>query len=152
MRALEGEKLPVLTLPEGKAELGAALGLGELAAVAVCDLGFACAVAEKLAETEPSCGAVCPGAEGPAGQSAAPEGGHRPARQKVRPPQAVSGAVCARAGLACPLQVIQSKVSSGTAGLQNVCANGKRRHSRPGFPIGTSSELQEVAILICVLK
>ena len=66
-----------------------------------------------------------PGAEGPAGQSAAPEGGHRPARQKVRPPQAVSGAVCARAGLACPLQAIQSKVSSGTAGLQNVCANGK---------------------------
>lgn len=59
VRALEGEKLPVLTLPEGKAELGAALGLGELAAVAVCDLGFACAVAEKLAETEPSCGAVC---------------------------------------------------------------------------------------------
>lgn len=46
----------MLALPEGKAALGAALGLGELAVAAVCDLGFAAAVAEKLAAADPAYG------------------------------------------------------------------------------------------------
>ena len=60
VRALEREKLPVLTLPEGKGELGGAVGLGDLAAAAVCDLGFAAAIAGRLAQAD---GAYAPAAQ-----------------------------------------------------------------------------------------
>ena len=49
LKRLESDKLPVLTLPEKKSELGAAVGFVDVAAAAVCDLGFACAIAQKLA-------------------------------------------------------------------------------------------------------
>lgn len=49
IQRLESDKLPVLTLPEGKGELGAAVGFADVAAVAVCELGFASAIAQKLA-------------------------------------------------------------------------------------------------------
>ena len=49
------DKLPVLTLPEKKSELGAAVGFVDVAAAAVCDLGFACAIAQKLAAEDENC-------------------------------------------------------------------------------------------------
>lgn len=54
VRRLESEKLPVLRLPENKAELGGALGYAGVAVAALTDLGFACAVAERLAQADPS--------------------------------------------------------------------------------------------------
>ena len=42
---------PLLTLPYTKAELGAALGQKECAAMAVLDTGFAAALCEKLGKT-----------------------------------------------------------------------------------------------------
>ena len=53
LKRLESDKLPVITLPETKAEMGEAVGFETLAAVAVCDLGFAAALAEKLAQQHP---------------------------------------------------------------------------------------------------
>lgn len=53
VRLLEGEKLPVVTLAEDKRVLGAAVGYASAAAVAVCDLGFAAAVAARLAPENP---------------------------------------------------------------------------------------------------
>lgn len=53
LKRLESDKLPVITLPESKEELGGALGFGALAAAAVCDLGFAAALAQKLAQQQP---------------------------------------------------------------------------------------------------
>ena len=53
LKRLESDKLPVITLPASKGELGEAVGFGALAAAAVCDLGFAAALAQKLAEEEP---------------------------------------------------------------------------------------------------
>lgn len=47
---LERGKLPVVTLPEGKAELGGSLGFAAVAVATVTDLGFAAAIAGKLAE------------------------------------------------------------------------------------------------------
>lgn len=58
VRRLEGEKLPVVTLAEGKQTLGAAVGCADVAAVAVCDLGFAAAIAAKLAPENPEAEAV----------------------------------------------------------------------------------------------
>ena len=55
LRRLESDKVPVLTLPERKSELGAALGFTDVAAAAVCDLGFASAIAQKLAVEDESC-------------------------------------------------------------------------------------------------
>ena len=46
---LESDKTPVLTLPEGKAEVGGIVGFASVAVLTVTDLGFACALAEKLA-------------------------------------------------------------------------------------------------------
>ena len=48
-------RLPVLTMPEKKSELGAAVGFVDVAAAAVCDLGFACAIAQKLAAEDENC-------------------------------------------------------------------------------------------------
>ncbi len=53
LKRLESDKLPVITLPETKAELGEAVGFEALAAAGVCDLGFAAALAEKLAGQHP---------------------------------------------------------------------------------------------------
>ena len=55
LKRLESDKLPVLTLPEKKSELGAAVGFADVAAAAVCDLGFACAIAQKLAAEDEGC-------------------------------------------------------------------------------------------------
>ena len=55
LKRLESDKLPVLTLPEKKGELGAAVGFVDVAAAAVCDLGFACAIAQKLAAEDEGC-------------------------------------------------------------------------------------------------
>ena len=55
LKRLESDKLPVLTLPEKKSELGAAVGFVDVAAAAVCDLGFACAIAQKLAAEDEGC-------------------------------------------------------------------------------------------------
>lgn len=53
MENAHGERgTPLLRLPYSKAELGAALGRKECAAVAVTDLGFAQALCEKLGNTE----------------------------------------------------------------------------------------------------
>lgn len=49
IKRLESDRLPVLVLPDGKAALGAALGFTDVAVAAVCDLGFAASLAEKLA-------------------------------------------------------------------------------------------------------
>ena len=54
VRRLESEKLPVLGLPEGKAELGGALGYAGVAVVTLTDLGFASAAADKLAQADPA--------------------------------------------------------------------------------------------------
>lgn len=53
LKRLESDKLPVITLPETKAELGEAVGFETLAAAGVCDLGFAAALAQKLAQQHP---------------------------------------------------------------------------------------------------
>jgi ribosomal protein L7Ae-like RNA K-turn-binding protein len=52
LRRMGNDKLPVVTLPEDKTALGGALGFAGVAAVALCDLGFAAAVAEKLAAAD----------------------------------------------------------------------------------------------------
>ncbi|MEA5038467.1 MAG: ribosomal L7Ae/L30e/S12e/Gadd45 family protein [Clostridiaceae bacterium] len=53
MENAHGERgTPLLRLPYTKAELGAALGRKECAAVAVTDLGFAKALCEKLGKTD----------------------------------------------------------------------------------------------------
>lgn len=49
IRRLESEKLPVVTLPDEKADLGASIGFASAAAVGVTDLGFASAILNKLA-------------------------------------------------------------------------------------------------------
>lgn len=46
---LSGPKLPLITLEQGKEELGAALGRTSCALCAVTDLGFACRIADLLA-------------------------------------------------------------------------------------------------------
>lgn len=48
--ALEEGKSALLTLPASKGELGRALGVGECAALAVLDTGFALALCKKLGE------------------------------------------------------------------------------------------------------
>ena len=48
--ALEEGKSALLTLPASKGELGRALGVGECAALAVLDTGFALALSKKLGE------------------------------------------------------------------------------------------------------
>ena len=48
MSRLESDKLPVVVLPDDKAELGGAIGFANAAAVGVTDLGFASAVVNKL--------------------------------------------------------------------------------------------------------
>ena len=48
--ALEEGKTALLTLPASKSELGRALGVGECAALAVLDTGFALALCKKLGE------------------------------------------------------------------------------------------------------
>lgn len=48
--ALEEGKTALLTLPASKGELGRALGVGECAALAVLDTGFALALCKKLGE------------------------------------------------------------------------------------------------------
>lgn len=53
LKRLESDKLPVLTLPESKGELGETVGFETLAAAAVCDLGLAAALAGKLAQADP---------------------------------------------------------------------------------------------------
>ena len=53
LKRLESDKLPVITLPETKAELGEAVGFEALAAAGVCDLGFAAALVQKLAQQHP---------------------------------------------------------------------------------------------------
>ncbi|MCQ2441550.1 MAG: ribosomal L7Ae/L30e/S12e/Gadd45 family protein [Oscillospiraceae bacterium] len=51
---LAGERLPIATLKETKAELGSALGRDTCALCAVMDMGFAAKVAEKLAAENPA--------------------------------------------------------------------------------------------------
>lgn len=53
-RKLAGDRLPVATLKETKAELGAALGRDTCAVCAVMDMGFAAKLAEKLTAEDPS--------------------------------------------------------------------------------------------------
>ena len=53
LKRLESDKLPVITLPETTAELGEAVGFETLAAAGVCDLGFAAALVQKLAQQHP---------------------------------------------------------------------------------------------------
>ena len=80
---LESDKLPVLTLPEKKSELGAAVGFVDVAAAAVCDLGFACAIAQKLAAEDENCRDAAERLKAPPVQSRAPEGGYCQARQEI---------------------------------------------------------------------
>ena len=49
VKRLESDKTPVLTLPEGKEEVGGIVGFAAVAVVTVTDLGFASALVEKLA-------------------------------------------------------------------------------------------------------
>lgn len=51
---LAGERIPVATLKETKAELGAALGRENCALCAVLDMGFAAKLAEKLSAEDPA--------------------------------------------------------------------------------------------------
>ncbi len=50
VKRLENEKLPVVALPDGKADLGGAIGFASAAAVGVTDLGLSCAILGKLAQ------------------------------------------------------------------------------------------------------
>ena len=52
VRRLESDKLPVVQLPDTKTELGGAVGFAGVAVVTVTDLGFAAAVAGKLAAAD----------------------------------------------------------------------------------------------------
>lgn len=58
VRRLEGDKLPVVQLPDNKAELGGAVGFAGVAVVTVTDLGFAAAITAKLAAVDEGCKAV----------------------------------------------------------------------------------------------
>ena len=58
VRRLEGDKLPVVQLPDGKTELGGAVGFAGVAVVTVTDLGFAAAIIGKLAAVDEGCKAV----------------------------------------------------------------------------------------------
>lgn len=49
----EGGNCPVVTLPLGKAELGAALGRSSCALMALTDVGFAASVMKKLSARDP---------------------------------------------------------------------------------------------------
>lgn len=48
----EHKQVPILTLDCDKNDLGGALGIGECAAAAVCDTGFALSLAKKMALPE----------------------------------------------------------------------------------------------------
>ena len=53
MERLASDKLPVKQVPASRQELGGAVGFASAAAVAITDLGFAAAVAGKLAAEAP---------------------------------------------------------------------------------------------------
>ncbi len=58
---LESDKLPVIPLNEDKQTLGAAVGFAKVAAVGICDLGFAAAIAAKLGGDNPRAKSVSEG-------------------------------------------------------------------------------------------
>ncbi len=55
---LERERLPVLHTPADRKTLGGAVGYASVAVVAVCDLGFAAGICQRLAQTVPEAALV----------------------------------------------------------------------------------------------
>lgn len=58
VQRLESDKVPVIRLPDAKAEVGGAVGFASVAAIGVTDLGLASAIVGKLAAAVPGYEAV----------------------------------------------------------------------------------------------
>ena len=130
LKRLESDKLPVLTLPEKKSELGAAVGFVDVAAAAVCDLGFACAIAQKLAAEDENC------------RDAAERLKARQSRQEIGQTRQMSARLSRRRTRrkTGKKRFVENRIPFVPMGKH-------RRFSHLRFPIGTSPESQEVAIL-----
>ena len=139
LKRLESDKLPVLTLPEKKSELGAAVGFVDVAAAAVWLCVCHCPEAGGRGRELPGCGGA---PESPPVQSRAPEGGYCQARQEIGQTRQMSARLSRR----------RTRRKTGkkrfTENRIPFVPMGKhRRFSHLRFPIGTSPESQEVAIL-----